>query len=823
MRYSLAKIGSLLAAVLFVCATGHAQDRAGIELFEKRIRPLLAAHCYECHGPKTQESELRLDGYAGMISGGASGAAVVPGKPQASLLITAVRYVDDDLQMPPEGKLPASQIADLVRWIESGAPHPEAGSPPARVRVDSEDAAAANHWAFQPLRSPALPRLEVDSAPRPRTPIDVFVLAKLQEAGLSPAPGADKRTLIRRATFDLLGLPPTPAEVEAFLADDSPDAFAKVVDRLLSSPRYGERWGRHWLDVVRYADSNGLDENLAHGNAWRYRDYVIASLNADKPYDAFVREQLAGDLLPTDDPQLRNERLIATGFLALGPKVLAEVDERKMEMDIIDEQIDTVGKSLLGLTLGCARCHDHKFDPIAMTDYYALAGIFKSTRTMDSFKKIASWHENPLASEEYRREKARHDRLVGQQEKALADAVAQANAALQSELGAGAALPAKPEESYPQVTRDELEKLREKIAALKKNPPQPPTAMGVTEGQITNVPVHVRGSHLTLGRRVPRGFPEALVRDDATGIAAGSSGRRELAAWLTQPDHPLTARVMVNRVWRWHFGQGLIATPNNFGRLGAPPVNPALLDWLAAQFVRDGWSIKALHRRIMLSATYQLSSRHDARAARIDPENRLHWRANVRRLEAEALRDSLLAVAGQIDLAMGGSLMNTPNRKHIFDHTSKDDTTYDSRRRSVYLPVVRNHLHDALTLFDYTDASLPNGNRNSSTVAPQALYLMNSDFVARMSGHVADRLLAMNAANDEARVRAFFEIAYGRPAAEDELNTALAFIDRFEKQLAQGQPQPDSGKPQPGDARRREARRLLCQTLLMANEFIHVR
>ncbi|MCA9117814.1 MAG: DUF1549 domain-containing protein, partial [Planctomycetaceae bacterium] len=355
-----------------------------IRFFETKIRPLLAAHCNDCHGEDLQESNLRLDSLVGMMTGGKAGPAIIPGKPASSLLITAVGYQDNDLKMPPDEKLSARQIADLTRWVELGAPHPDSGKvkiAKPRSRVDIE--AGRQHWAFQPLTKPAVPQLDTPV----RHPIDAFLTAAQSEQGLRPLGAADRRTWIRRATFDLTGLPPTPAEIDAFLADDSDAAFADVVDRLLNSPHYGEQWARHWLDIARYADSNGLDENVAHGNAWRYRDYVVQSLNSDKPYDEFLLEQLAGDLLDSgENPTLRNTRLIATGFLVLGPKVLAEVDKAKLEMDIVDEQLDTIGRSLMGLTLGCARCHDHKFDPIGHDDYYALAGILKSTRTMETLK-----------------------------------------------------------------------------------------------------------------------------------------------------------------------------------------------------------------------------------------------------------------------------------------------------------------------------------------------------------------------------------------------------------------------------------------------------
>jgi hypothetical protein len=463
----------LLACVAFVhnaAAADGEPTAAGVAFFENKVRPLLAERCYECHGTKEQNSDLRLDTWEGIFKGGETGPAVVAGKPEQSLLITAVGYQAADLQMPPEKKLPAAEVAVLTEWVKMGAPHPNAGKAPIPVRKKVDQAAideGRSFWAFQPPVDPEVPA--VKNAAWPQSPLDHFVLAALEAKGLQPAPPADKRTLIRRATFDLIGLPPTPDEIDAFLSDDSPDAFAKVVDRLLDSPHYGERWARHWLDVARYADSNGLDENVAFGNAWRYRDYVVAAFNKDKPYDQFLLEQIAGDLLPAaenEDLAARHERLIATGFLSLGPKVLAEVDETKMEMDIVDEQIDTFGRAILGLTLGCTRCHDHKFDPLATEDYYALAGIFKSTLTMESFKKIGRWYENSLATPADLERKTAHEQQVTQAKAAIQSVVDEANRRLQEQAKPGSELPKNPETLYPAETKDELKRLRDELATL---------------------------------------------------------------------------------------------------------------------------------------------------------------------------------------------------------------------------------------------------------------------------------------------------------------------------------------------------------------------
>jgi len=821
-------------------------DETGIAFFETSIRPLLVERCYACHGAEEQESDLRLDSFDAIMAGGASGAAIVPGQPGQSLLLTAVSYDDPALQMPPDARLSQREVASLRRWIEMGAPHPDADGTRPLATSGVDLAAGREFWAFQPPRRADLP--VVHDATWATSPVDLFVLARLEQHGLTPVEPIDRRTLIRRATLDLLGLPPTPEEVAAFVDDPSPNAFATVVDRLLASPRYGERWGRHWLDVARFADSNGLDENIAHGNAWRYRDYVVAAFNRDMPFDQFVLEQLAGDLLPspagseTDDAtsvaagsaaatsaddasgaddELRRRRLIATGFLSLGPKVLAEVDEQKMEMDIVDEQVSTLGRAVLGLTLGCARCHDHKFDPIATRDYYALAGIFKSTRTMDSFTKIASWHENEIATPEERAAKSAHDAQVARCKAEIEQTVARATDELQESLDAGAALPENPADHFPEATKQELAALRTELAELEKAAPLLPTAMGVVDGEPADTAIHVRGSHLTLGESVPRGAPAVLVAGQPLQLPSDHSGRLALARWLTTPDHALTSRVIVNRIWRWHFGNGLVATPDNFGRLGERPTHPELLDWLATRLVDSGWSIKELHRLILLSSTYQLSSRLDAERSAIDPENRWFWRANLRRLEAEAIRDSLLAVSGRLDLSMGGSLLHVGNREFLFNHTSKDETKYDSRRRSVYLPVVRNHLYDLFQLFDYADASVPNGDRPTSTVATQALFMMNGQLVLEAADGLAEQIVAIQ--GDRARIERLNLTVFGRPPSDPDAARMLEYVQRVERFLSDVDVPPDAADPVAAPAgNRREwmAWSSLCQALLASNEFV---
>jgi cytochrome c553 len=790
----------LLLLLVFALASPAvaAEPKADARFFESRIRPLLADNCFKCHGPDKQKSELRLDSAEAFRKGGISEEPLaVPGDPAKSLLLKVVRQVKGVPAMPPDKKLSDRDIADLARWVADGAVYPASANAPK---------ADAAHWAFVPPGNPPLPN--VKDAAWVKSPIDRFILAKLEEKGLRPSPAADKRMLIRRITFDLTGLPPTPEEVDAFVNDKSDDALAKLVDRLLESPAYGERWGRHWLDVARYADSNGLDENIAYGTAWRYRDYVIRSINADKPFDQFIREQIAGDLLSTPNDPQRHEMLIATGFLSLGPKVLAEVDEKKMEMDIVDEQLDTVGQAFMAITLGCARCHDHKFDPFTQEDYYSLAGVFVSTKTMEHFKKIARWHENLLASPV---EAAKHEE---HQKK-----VAKLNEAIKK-------LMPKTDEA----SKAELKKLKEELAAAEKNAPELPTAIGVTEAKASDIALLKRGNHLSPGKMMPRRFPKVLAGETQPSLPASESGRRQLAEWITRPDHPLTARVLVNRVWRWHFGQGIVKSVDNFGKLGEKPSHPELLDWLARRFVEDGWSIKKLHRMIVLSSTYQQSSRMDDlrlpvadlnnRQSKIgnhqflDPDNRLLSRFHRRRLEAEEMRDALLAVSGRLDRTAGGpAITHVKNREFLFDHTSKDGTKYDSRRRSIYLPVIRNNLYDVFQLFDTTDATVSKGDRSTTTVATQALFYMNSDLVADSAAALADRLLS-NELSDTARIEQLYRTAYGRSPTPKEAERVANAVAAFEQEL----------QSRESDALKRRAKTwsLVCQAVLAANEFVYV-
>ncbi len=912
-------------------APAPAQDAAGLEFFEKKIRPVLVEHCYQCHTSdlKTQKGGLALDSRQGVLKGGESGAVVVPGKPGESRLIQAVRY-SPDLRMPPKGKLPAEVIADLEKWVALGAPDPRsAAATHATYKGPSLDE-GRRFWAFQPPRRPPPPALH--DAHWPRGDLDRFILAKLEAKRLRPAGDANRSTLIRRAYFALIGLPPTPAQIDAFVQDRSPDAFAKVVDQLLASPSFGERWGRHWLDVARFAQSTGGGRSMLLKDAWRYRDYVIQSFNQDKPFDRFILEQIAGDLLPASTPEERAWNIIALAFLMLGPTNYERQDKPILEMDVIDEQLDTMGRAFLGMTIGCARCHDHKFDPIPTADYYALAGILKSTKSL-VHDNVSKWVERslPMSPQMEQLVKAHDAQVAALKERIKLAQEAEKKAGLATADGPSVkgALAARdlpgivvddahakkvgswkaskftgnyigdgylyddrgmkgektltfvpeftnagmydvrlayvphtnradkvpvrvfhadgentvhvnqktpppidgsfvslghyrfepgsqwfvmlstagtnghvvadavqflPEEKAEENLRpsenprtavrglgpvrglaEDSKKLEAQLKALLAAGPERPTAMCVAEGDnIADMHVCVRGNVHNKGPTVPRGFLQVATVGPAPVIPPKESGRRQLAQWLASPANPLTARVTVNRVWHHLFGAGLVRTVDNFGATGETPSHPELLDHLAVEFMENGWSIKKLIRRIMLSRTWQMASEVDARSKEglaADPENRLLWRMNRRRLEAECLRDAMLHVAGKLDGTGGG-----PNIKK--GTTIERDYQFDNLRRSVYTPVFRNRLPELFEVFDFADPNLAVGKRNVSTVPTQALYMMNSPFVMEQARQAAKSALAASVATDEARVDHAYRVAIGRLPTERERRLALDFLAR---------------------------------------------
>ena len=1109
----------LLSGTLLAQEQFSAED---IAFFESKIRPILVTHCQDCHSGEDPESRFSVEFREAFLTGGEFGPAAKPGNPKESLLISAIKH-DEFLKMPPKAKLSTTDVINFTRWVELGLPWPNESMEIVANIGQSADSVIAEfteeqkqYWAFQLPVRPAFPRIA--NRPWIQSPIDFFTLAKLEEAGLTPAPQADKRTLIRRATFDLLGLPPTPQEIENFLEDDRPDAYPQLIDRLLSSPRYGERWGRHWLDVARYADSNGLDENLSYEFAYQYRDYVIRSMNLDKSYGQFVQEQIAGDLMPpSDDPLAGTDQLRATGFLAIGPKMLAEDDPVKMQMDIIDEQVNTLGQTFMGLTLGCARCHDHKFDPIPTADYYALAGIFKSTKSMENYNVVADWFERPLVSEQTQAEidrinaeiqttkakqtalnskvveivekellhkadqyllasshigdldshlakhgltaqtkqdspfivadgyllveaeaahrtnltivpngygegigilasggaggfaeyeievplpgsytmevryAAQDSRSVGIKldGKAMADGVlgrvtgswypdtqtwvaeieleltagkhtlaidspkvyphidkfalilnreqqtqnesmppslsafalefdinksflsgwlwylktldetklqshpflaawlrlsaiagdnfpeasAPILAELQSDGGLGAQTPtvikdifrqappksleevavlyrrlivdtnhafkhlddsAKavykdvydeiskaefpavtpktiPASAYPEDLQMQRVSLTQQIAELEEARPEFEMAMGVTEGVGADLEIHLRGSHITLGKKVPRRMLQIIEGPVPQHKITEQSGRLELAQWLASPENPLVNRVMANRVWRWHFGRGIVSSVDNFGTLGELPTHPALLDYLAVELGESNGSLKALHRQIMLSATYQMSTAYSEQGMATDPENKLLWRFNRRRLTGEEVRDSVLTLGPGLDNRMGGTLLRVKNRAYVTTSGSNLTNEFQNQRRSIYLPVVRSSVYEVLQALDFPDPAVSNGDRATTTVAPQALLMMNSSLVDEATAALSQRLLPLNSSK---RLETAYNLIMGRSPNPEEISGAQAYIQQVsEASVSTGISAEEASL---------FAWQSLCRVLLSSNEFIYI-
>ena len=680
-------------------------DPMGVEFFETKIRPVLVKSCLECHSASSAKlgGGLLLDSKDGVLRGGESGPAIVPGKPERSLLIKAIKHVG--LQMPKQAKdrLPANVIADFERWVAMGAPDPREKATATYKRMTPEE--AKTFWAFVPAKKSTTPAIK--NTAWARSDIDRFVLARLEEKGLKPASDAECRVLIRRVYFDLVGLPPTPEEVAAFVSDKTPQALEKIVDKLLESPRYGERWGRHWLDLARYAESNGNADNTPFPNAFRYRDYVIAALNKDKPYDQFVREQIAGDLLPATGDKERDEFLTATGFLALTSKPRAQ-NNPDYRMDLIADQIDVTSRAVLGLSVMCSRCHDHKFDAIAQKEYYALAGIFESTYML---------------------------------------------------FGDGGGKGGGKKAAGP----GGIHTLSDKTEA-----------MGVSEGKATDTALCIRGDSQKRGETVTRGFLAVATVGKAPTINRSSSGRLELAQWLTNKDNPLTARVAANRIWMHLFGQGLVRTPDNFGSLGEKPSHPELLDYLAVSFVENGWSAKKLIRTIVLSRSYQMSSAvDDARNLKVDPDNVWLWRTSPRRLEAESIRDAMLAVGGKIDFVPPqGSLaaVTKGGKKPSYE-------TKDGNVRSVYLGILRGApLPEMLAMFDVANPNLAVAQREVTTVPAQSLFMLNSPWVVAQSKAFAQRVLADKNLDDGARVDLAYRLALSRSASDSEKAKALTYV-----------------------------------------------
>ncbi len=768
-------------------------NKQAIAFFEKHIRPVLVQHCYECHsaGSKKIQGGLSLDTREGLLRGGESGPALVPGKPQQSLLIQALKY--QSFEMPPKRQLPEAVIGDFVKWVQQGATDPRVASAVAKTEVPApveppgiDVAAGKKFWSFQPITNPAPPK--TNNADWPRTEIDRFVLAGLEQNKLAPKNDADARTLIRRLYFDLTGLPPSPEEVAEFsqaYARSPRTTLETLVDRLLASPQFGERWGRHWLDVARYGESNGNVRNATFPHAWRYRDYVIAAVNADKPYDRFLTEQIAGDLLPTESPEERNANLVATGFLAIGSKPNAQGNPN-FQMDVVADQIETVTTAAMALTVACARCHDHKYDPIPTRDYYAIAGIFTSSETLYG---------------------AGGNNMGGAPPTDLHVLTIQ-----------GGQTPTPIVETGEEPTKGKKKGGNAKGRAVPQYPAGTPLAMGVRDRATpADCKINLKGEARQLGAEVPRGFIQVCTPGKPPAIDSEHSGRLQLAQWLTDPAHPLTARVMANRVWHHLFGQGLVRTPDNFGLHGERPTHPELLDYLATKFIADGWSVKKLIRSIVLSRVYQISSEFDADSFQADPENLYHWRHNRRRLDAESFRDSVLAVSGQLDYSPGtGSVLVKLGEVLIQDRLTPDKIHQSSNLRSIYLCILRNGEPEELTVFDLADPSLVVGTRNVTTVPAQGLFLMNSPFMVQQGERFAERLLAaqnpQGDLTDAGRLGLAYQLTMQREPTSAELQRAEAFLQSAQSNLATDAP----------EKRQLRAWSALCQSLYSTNEFRHV-
>jgi len=888
-----------------------------LAFFEKKIRPALIEHCYQCHSEEEgkRKGGLWLDRKSGWELGGDSGPAIVPGDPEKSLFLTTVHYGDPDLEMPPDGKLPDKVIADFEGWIARGAPDPRNQAPAKAGEPEMDIEKGRQFWSFQPRKND----FSSDAS------VDFFINAGLKEKGLSQAPPADPESRLRRARIDLTGLIPTVAEQDEFLADPTDEKFEEMVDRWMASSAFGERWGRHWLDIARYADSSGGGRAIPFPDAWRFRDYVIDSFNEDRPLDDLIVSHIAGDLLPYEDLVERQQNLVASGFLVLGPINFENQNKAELDFEIVDEQLDTVGRSFLGMTIGCARCHDHKFDPIPTSDYYAMAGIFMNTNFV-THANVSQWHTEPIPPSEEVKAAIAAFEIEEKKDSAKVDGLKKELAA----LGRGAASNAKsvpasslrgivvttkeaeiqgewmestsvgrwvgshyihdrneargtksvkftadlptpgeyelrlayttgpnrnptvpveiniggkkttvlvnqklpPEHEKltdtlgvftvgkgvkPVVTisnnsrengvvianavqwlpleqdkgeqpdKRETEKREKKIAPLeaslataekelkflRKKAPDVPKAMSVVDRadkKFEDIEIRIRGVESNRGERVPRGFLQVAMWDSETGIGKESSGRLEFARWITDPKHPLTSRVMANRIWLKLMGEGIVRTPDNFGITGQAPTHPELLDYLAGKLIASGWSTKALVKEIILSDAYSMAGENpDSRGPEVDIENYLFWKAHRRSLDVESMRDAILTLSESLDKTTSGPSL-PKGFKSEFGHQ------FTTKRRSVYVPVFRNSGFEMFSVFDFANPNFTMGKRFSSTIPTQALFLMNSELVHQHADSAASLLLQEPAVNDEARVELAFRKTLGRRPVSDELALAMNFL-----------------------------------------------
>jgi hypothetical protein len=858
-------LSSILLSLL--CVTNHAADTA---FFDSKVLPILQQRCFECHSHGTKiKGGLALDSRSGWAEGGDNGPAINPGQLEESLVIKAVRYVDSEFEMPPKAKLPASEIAILEEWVKLGAHDPRtAGAVKQKKGIDLTE--GRKFWAFRPVSNPKPPL--VKHAAWPLDSLDHFILKPLEAKGIKPVGDADRYTWLRRVSLDLTGLPPTQMDIESFSKDTSSDAYANAVDRLLNSKAYGERWARHWLDLTGYADMIGTSNGVFAEHAWRYRDYLINAFNADKPFDEFVREQIAGDLMPAKSTEDRAENITATGFLMVGDIEIVNPDKAKMETDHIDSQMIKIGQTFMGMTLGCVRCHDHKFDPIGVDDYYGIAGMLRSSPSSHKMPDMGVWSTlnstvlpetaAQLAARK-KLEAENEQRIVGfkEEQKKLTDekaTVAKQLAALgkpnapdsqvvaatdNAERDVPKSLPTSEKKSsgLPESVgkslpdKDALTKRRDEIdAQLKKLADtinhaeffkdKTPRAFAMRDGPApADMPIYVRGNPYAPSNVVPRGTLRVASWEKFPAIPAGQSGRLQLADWLADKRNPLTARVTVNRIWQKLFATGIVPSVDYFGTRGDVPTNPELLDHLATRFMRGGWSQKTFLRSLVLSRVYRLSSSNDALAMKLDPENKLFWRMNRQRLDAEAMRDSMLAISGELVRDSGGPALvleepencgalalkgvNPPNYKHSKPRPSQEFA------RTLYLPVFRGGTAgpDRLrAFFDFVDPAGTAGQRNQTVVPTQSLFLLSNDLLRKRATKLADHFIAAEP-NEMARLEALWLRVLNRPITSTEREDATAFLGNVEPLI-----KTVKGRPALESIKWRE----LCHSLLASNEFV---
>jgi hypothetical protein len=838
-RHGFTRHAARTIALATACFTGppycHADDSEGLRTFREAIEPVLVKECYRCHSAKVEKPKggLRLDSRQGMLHGGDTGPAVVPGKSSESLLIQAIRH-EDGLEMPPKApRLADEVVARFVKWIDAGAPAPTAAPATAIVAPGLDE--ARRHWAFQPIVRPDPPA--VNDPAWVETPVDAFVLAKLEARGWHPAPEASRSDWLRRLTFDLTGLPPTPEEVEAFERDASPNAFDRVADRLLASPRYGERWAQHWLDVARFAETDGFEHDLVRPNAWRYRDWVIDALNHDLPFDEFVRQQIAGDLLYPGDPQAT----VATGFLLCGPDMPDLNLQEERRHVVLNEMTATVGSVFLAMQLGCAQCHDHKYDPIRQHDFYRLRAFFEPA---DIFRD----HPIPSAKELAARQAA--EAALDPAFKVAEERRYELEATGRDQFrGKNPDVQPTIKELLAELSAEERTEHAALVKRLKSAPKLPALPQGrvLAEGKPCSARLYLRGDFRQPGLDLEPGVPRVLLASSLLEGDSDAAPRTKLARWLASPDNPLTARVIVNRLWQWHFGVPLSTNPSDFGVMGVEPSHPEMLDWLARRFMADGWSLKKMHRLLVTSEAYCAASTpgdHEWTASQtetarqawqhfqaIDPTNVLLWHRQPMRLDGEAIRDAMLAASDWLSPRRGGPGIRPPLPLEITATLLKDQWVVsgddeDHRRRGIYLFVRRNLRFPMFDVFDRPDTNASCAVRHESTTALQSLTLLNSEFGLRAARLLAGVVMHSHPGKSSEQIAAAYLRIFNRPATADEVRAGEEFLDSQAKRVrAQRREAEELALPEgiaPGDSAASAALVDLCLTLFNANEFIYL-